>query len=136
MTTISVATKIWMKAVLLFSISIGLTGIIKGEFGMLMFAAMVFIFGFIISLPLLLPVFTLLHISKQLSKYSIPARLAWLIFYLIPLFYFYCVLILTVSGFNGALDLSIYLIFSMTAVLLIAVLNTRKSLNELYTQPK
>jgi len=133
MTSISVAARIWMKAVLLSSISIGLIAVVDGDFGGIIFAAAAFFLGFMITLPLLLPVFAVVNISERLSQYGIPARIAWLIFYLIPLFYFYYELVFTISGFN---EFRNYLIFFMTGVLLIAVLTTRKSLNELYTQSK
>jgi hypothetical protein len=136
MTSISVAARIWMKAVLLFGISIGLIAALEGDFFGLLLAALAFFFGFIVTLPLLLPIFALIDLSKRLSQYSIPARIAWLTFFLILLFYFYYELISKIKGFDEFNSFFSYLIFFTIGVLLVAVLTTRKSLNELYTQSK
>jgi hypothetical protein len=136
MTSISVAARIWLKAVFLFGISIGFIATMTGDIFGLLLAALAFFFGFIIALPLLLPIFALVEISKRLSKYSIPARIAWLTFYLILLFYFYYELFANISGFNEFRSFFAYLIFFTIGVLLVAVLSTRKSLNKLYTQSK
>jgi hypothetical protein len=136
MTSIYVAVRIWMKAVILFCIGIGLVAAMEGDFFGMLLAAMAFFFGFIVTLPLLLPIFALVDLSKRLSPYSIPARIAWLTFFLILLFYFSYVLISKIRGFDVFDNFNINLIFFTTGVLLVAVLTTRRSLNELYTQSK
>ena len=132
MTSIRVAAQIWMKAVLLLGISVGLIAIIEADIFGVLFAALAFFLGFTITVPLLLPIFTLIDISKRLSQYSMQARVAWITFYLIVLFYFYYLMLFKITGFNEFKTFFSHLIFFMSGVLPVAVFTCRKSLYELY----
>jgi hypothetical protein len=135
MTSISVAVKIWAKTVFLFGVFVGFAAMMDGDLFDILLAALAFFFGFIISLPLLLPIFSLVDISKRLLNYNIPARIAWLMFYLVLMFSFFYELVATISdnhliGFDKTF---VQFVFITTGTLLVAVLTTRKSLNKLYT---
>src|SRR4051812_3326083 len=82
MTSISVALRIWAKAVFLFGVLMVFAAVSKGDFWGVLLAGLYFFLGFIVTAPLLLPVFSLVYFSKRLLQYNIPARMAWLIFYL------------------------------------------------------
>jgi hypothetical protein len=119
----------------LFGVFVGFAAIFEGDLLNIFLAALAFVLGFIISLPLLLPIFSLVDLSKRLLHYNIPARIAWLMFYLVLMFSLFYALVAKgfdnrIIGFNKAF---VQFIFITTGILLIAVLTTRKSLNKLYT---
>jgi hypothetical protein len=133
MMSISVAAKIWAKTVVmnafLWGIWSELTGNILQALGSLLFL----LGGFIVTLPLLMFIVPLVNISTRLP-YNIPAKTAWLTFYLIGmiiLFYGLFSLVYSDTFFNSELWAS-QLTVSTIGGLLIAVLTTRKSLNKLY----
>jgi hypothetical protein len=135
MKSIYIAVRIWAKTVFLFGVFVGFAAMLEGDFSDIFIAALAFIFGFIISLPLLLPIFSLVDLSKRLLSYNIPARIAWLTFYLVLVFSIFYVLVASISK-NRIIGLDksfVQFVFITTGILLIAVLTTRKSLNKLYT---
>jgi len=132
MTPVMVAAKIWMRAVLLLGISVGLTAVIEWDFGGMLLAALAFLFEFTIMVPLLPLVLVLINITKRLSQYSIQARLAWLTFYLIVLFYLYYLMVSKVAYIKEFETFFDHLIFFMAGALPLAVYTNRKSLYELY----
>jgi hypothetical protein len=135
MTSFSVAIRIWVKTVFLFGVCVGFAATREeGIFGLL-FAALAFFLGFIITLPLLLPIYSLVDISRRLIHYGIPARLAWLTFYLSLMFFLFYELVSQIAG-NHFIDIGEFFcqwILITMGILLVAVLTTRKSLNILYT---
>ncbi|OQP64888.1 hypothetical protein A3860_19245 [Niastella vici] len=136
MTPIRVAAKIWMKAVLLLGISVGLTAVIALDFFGMLLAALAFFFGFTITVPLLPLILVLINITKRLSQYSIQARLVWLTFYLIVLFYLYYLMVLKITSIKEFETFFNHLIFFMAGVLPVAVFTNRRSLYELYEANK
>jgi len=135
MTPIRVAAKIWMKAVLLLGICVGLTAVIEHDFLGMFLAALAFFFGFTITVPLLPLVSVLINITKRLSQYSMQARLVWLTFYLIILFYLYYLMFSKITGIREFETFFKHLIFFMAGVLPVAVFTNRRSLYELYMNP-
>lgn len=135
MTSFSVAFRIWVKTVFLFGVCVGFAATMEeGIFGLL-FAALAFFLGFIITFPLLLPIYSLVDISRRLIHYGIPARLAWLTIYLSLMFFFFYELVSQIAD-NHFIDIGEFFcqwILITIGILLVAVLTTRKSLNKLYS---
>ncbi|WP_143774050.1 hypothetical protein [Niastella vici] len=125
-----------MKAVLLLGISVGLTAVIALDFFGMLLAALAFFFGFTITVPLLPLILVLINITKRLSQYSIQARLVWLTFYLIVLFYLYYLMVLKITSIKEFETFFNHLIFFMAGVLPVAVFTNRRSLYELYEANK
>jgi hypothetical protein len=137
MTSLSVAVKIWAKTVFLFGVVIGFAAVLEGDLFEMFLVALAFIIGFIITIPLLLPIFSLVDLSKRLVHYGIPARIAWLIFYL-DLMLFLIYELASQIGDNRFVEFNGFFcqaILVTTTILLVAVLSTRRSLNKLYTAP-
>jgi len=132
MKIIPVAAKIWMNAVFLMGISLGLITLIEGDFLGMFLAALAFFFGFTVTIPLLSLVFLLINVTKRLFQYSIPARIAWLTFYLIMLFYFYYLAVLKMIGVAAFETFFNHLVFLTSALVPVAVFICRKSLFEFY----
>lgn len=136
MTSISVAAKIWAKTVSMNAVLWGIWGLLTGNmfhaFGSILFLLV----GFIVTLPLLMIIVPLVNVSTVLP-YGIPAKIAWLTFFLIVLivlFYGLCSIVQTDSFFRSDTWAGQ---FTWTTIggLLIAVITTRRSLNKLYTEP-
>jgi hypothetical protein len=133
MKSLSVAAKILAKTVIvnafLWGVWNALTGDMLKAFGALLFLLV----GFIVMLPLLMFIAPLVNVSTRLP-YSIPAKTAWLTFYLIIMvIVFYGLVSMVISNtFFSSKSWTGQLIGPSIGGLLIAVLTTRKSLNELY----
>jgi hypothetical protein len=136
MTSFSVAVRIWMKTVFLFGVCVGFAAAMEDGIIGLLFGALAFFLGFVITLPLLLPIYSLVDISRRLIHYGIPARLAWLTFYLSLMFFSFYELVSQIAD-NHFIDIGAFFcqwIMITIGILLVAVLTTCKSLNILYTQ--
>lgn len=134
MQSISVAARIWAKTVVLNAVLWGMWGLLTGNmfhaFGSILFL----LGGFIVTLPLLMIIIPLVNISTLLP-YGIPAKVAWLTFYLIGLiilFYGFFSIVQTGSFFKGDTWAGQFT-GTTIAGLLIAVITTRRSLKKLYT---
>jgi hypothetical protein len=133
MSSIGVAVKIWAETVFLNALFCGIWVVFSGEIFDVFMSALFLFGGFIATLPLLLPFFLLIHVSKKVP-YSVRARFSWLIFYLVLIVCVYCWVLSNVDAHNFW-ELHSYkrcLIFCMVASLLIVVFATRKSLYKLY----
>lgn len=136
MTTISVALRIWAKAVFLFGVCMVITAVSNGDFGGIMLAGLCFIVGFIVTLPLLLPIFSLVDLSKRLLQYNIQARMAWLVFYLTLMMVCLSELFFQITD-HRSIELDKFFcqgIFITAGILMVSVRTTRRSLNKLYIQ--
>jgi hypothetical protein len=133
MTSFSVGVKIWAKTVFLNAFLFGITLLFKADI-MGFFIGIILLFGgFIVSMPLLLAVVPLINISTRLP-YRIPARIAWLTFYLIVLIILFFMLLSSLtreSDFSASI-LKLLMWLSILSVL-VAVITTRKSLYKLNT---
>lgn len=136
MTSISVAAKIWAKTVAMNAVLWGIWGLFTGNmfhaFGSILFL----LGGFIVTLPLLMIIVPLVNVSTLLP-YGIPAKIAWLTFYLIVLivlFYGLCSIVQTDSFFKSDTWAGRFT-GTTIAGLLIAVITSHRSLNKLYTEP-
>ena len=125
MISLSVAIRIWVKTVAMNAFLWGIWSVLRGSiweaFGSILF----FLGGFVVTLPLLMFIVPLVNVSTLLD-YSIPAKIAWLTFYLIVM----------IILFYRLIPIGDSLAFQLTGFtiggLLIAVVTTRKSLNKLY----
>ena len=134
MRSISVAIKIWAKTVALNAFLWGIVSLLKGNIWESLGAILFLLLGFIGTLPLLMLIFPLVNVST-LMPYSIPAKTAWLTFYLIGLIILFYGLFSLVKSDTFFKSYSWTGQFMGTSIggLLIAVITSRKSLNKLYT---
>jgi hypothetical protein len=133
MKSLSVAAKIWAKTVVMNAFLWGVWSMLKGNIWEAFWSIAFLIVGFIITLPLLMFIVPLVSVSALLP-YNVPAKTAWLTFYLIEmmiLFYWLCSIVEADSFFKSHLWAGK---FTGTTIggLLIAVVTTRKSLNKFY----
>ncbi|WP_207512232.1 hypothetical protein [Longitalea luteola] len=135
MTSVSIAVKIWAKTLMMSAtlLSIGFT--FAEEFFAVFICMIVLIGGFIVTLPLLMLITPLVKASVWLP-YEVPAKIAWLTFWLallILLLYVWISMLLHGAAFEE--DSLLNLILAATlAGLLFAVITTRKSLKKLYSE--
>lgn len=133
MSTILTSVKIWAKTVFLTGCVIGVMALWNEELEGILISILVLVAGGFITAPLLLFIDPLVKLSVKLP-YSIPARIAWLTFYLVLLiFLFYLLIVIMIEGGLG--DISSVFGFTGLTVgpLIIAVLTTRKSLIKINT---
>jgi hypothetical protein len=134
MLSTSVAARIWAKTVFLNAFFTGMFGLLTGEMINVFVSIVVLIGGFILTLPLLMIITPLVAMSARLP-YNIPAKSAWLTFFLsilIVLFYWLLSNITNGGYLEGRFWIG-QLAGTTIGGLLIAVLTTRRSLNKLYT---
>jgi hypothetical protein len=125
MISLSVAIRIWVKTVAMNAFLWGIWSVIRGNIWEAFGSVLLFLGGFLVTLPLLMIIVPLVDASTLLP-YSIPAKIAWLTFYLIVMIILFYRLIPMVDSW--AFQLTGFTIGG----LLIAVVTTRKSLNKLY----
>jgi hypothetical protein len=125
MSPIPVAVKIWAKTVFINAFFWGVWSVLRGNILDAFGSILILLGGIIVTLPLLMFIVPLVNVSTLLD-YSIPAKIAWLTFYLIVMIILFYRLI--PIGDSLALQLTGFTIGG----LLIAVITTRKSLNKLY----
>jgi hypothetical protein len=139
-TPLSVAVKIWAKTIAMLIIIGSICALCLGVGWGILFVGLALIFGFFITLPLLIGISPLVKWSS-LIPYSKQSRMGWLIFFL---FLFYLLIfigagLLSVGyhdGFFGDFmtkDGAVCML-SIIVVQFIAVRTTRKSLYKLYEQ--
>ncbi len=125
MISLSVAIRIWVKTVALNAFLWGVWNVLRGSIWEALGAILLLLGGFVVTLPLLMFIVPLVNVSTLLD-YSIPAKIAWLAFYLI----------IMIILFYRLIPIGDSLAFQLTGFtiggLLIAVVTTRKSLNKLY----
>jgi hypothetical protein len=135
MLSTSVAARIWAKTVFLNAFFTGMVGLLTGEMVNVFLSIVVLLGGFILTLPLLMLIVPLVTMSARLP-YNIPAKSAWLTFFLsilIVLFYWLLSMVTNDGFFEGRSWIG-RLAGTTIGGLLIAVLTTRRSLNKLYTK--
>jgi len=125
MISLSVAIRIWVKTVALNAFLWGVWSVLRGSIWEALGSILLLLGGFVVALPLLMFIVPLVNVSTLLD-YSIPAKIAWLTFYLIVMIILFYRLI--PMGDSLAFQLTGFTIGG----LLIAVVTTRKSLNKLY----
>jgi hypothetical protein len=125
MISLSVAIRIWVKTVVLNAFLWGVWNVLSGSIWEALGSILLLLGGFVVTLPLLMFIVPLVNVSTLLD-YSIPAKIAWLTFYLI----------IMIILFYRLIPIGDSLAFQLTGFtiggLLIAVVTTRKSLNKLY----
>ena len=125
MISLSVAIRIWVKTVVLNAFLWGVWNVLRGSIWEALGSILLLLGGFVVALPLLMFIVPLVNVSTLLD-YSIPAKIAWLTFYLI----------IMIILFYRLIPIGDSLAFQLTGFtiggLLIAVVTTRKSLNKLY----
>src|SRR5688572_30180206 len=84
MISIPVAAKIWAKTVVMNAFLWGVWHVLRGDIWEAFWSMLFLLAGFIVTLPLLMFIVPLVNASTLLP-YSIPAKTAWLTFYLIGL---------------------------------------------------
>ena len=134
MRSIPVAVKIWVKTVAMNAFLWGVWNLLSGEILVAFGAILFFLGGLIVTLPLLMLIVPLVN-GSTLLPYNIPAKTAWLTFYLIViiiLFYGLCSIVISGTFFTSH-SWAGKLMGTTIGGLLIAVVTTRKSLNKLYT---
>lgn len=134
MQSISVCAKLWWKTVFLNACFFGIAGVFTGDIFRVLSAGILLVSGFICSLPLLALMVPLVNISALLP-YGLPAKIAWIIFYLIiiiVLFYMFFSLVEKGAVFVSN-SYALQLTCTSIAGLLVAVLTTRSSLKKFYT---
>jgi hypothetical protein len=134
MQSISVAARIWAKTIFLNAFFTGVLGLLTGEMINLFVSMIVLFGGFILTLPLLMFIAPLVTMSARLP-YGIPAKSAWLTFFLILLIVLFYWLFsqVTINGYLEGRSWIGQLTGTTIFGLLVAVVTTRKSLNKLYT---
>lgn len=134
MTPVYVAVRLWAKTVALNAVLYGLSGLFTGELWRVPASVLLFIAGFIITLPLLMLITPLVRLSTCLP-YRIPAKIGWLSFsLLLVIIIFYSATSLIVEQNLFIHNSPINTMMGCTiAGLLVAVFTTRKSLIELHT---
>ena|SRR5687768_15028387 len=134
MISIPVAAKIWAKTVIMNAFLWGVWHVLRGDIREAFWSMLFLLAGFIVTLPLLIFIVPLVNVSTLLP-YSIPAKKAWLTFYLIVMIILFYGLFSIVESdtFFESHSLSSQLMGTTIGGLLIAVLTTRRSLNKLYT---
>ena len=134
MTTISASIHIWVKTVLI-NFGLILTGALVTLKGFDVLWAFAFLFiGTIATIPLLLFINPVVVLSKKVTQYSVPARIASLTFHLmlmVLLFFLLASLFTTETIFVKNSVLAHHMAGTMVS-LMISVYITRKSLKELY----
>jgi hypothetical protein len=134
MTTISASIHIWVKT-LIINFLLMVLGAVVALKGFDILAAFVFFFiGIIATVPLLLFINPVVVLSKKFTQYGIPARIAWLTFYLmvmVLLFYLLFSSFTTEKVFRKNSELAGQMAVTMVSLVLSVYIN-RKSLKELY----
>ena len=134
MTPLYVAVRLWAKTVALNGVLYGLSGLFTGELWRVPASILLFIAGFIVTLPLLMLITPLVRLSTWLP-YSNSAKIGWLSFsLLLVIIIFYSATSLIVEQNLFIHNSPINTMMSCTiGGLLVAVFTTRKSLIELHT---
>jgi hypothetical protein len=135
MTPLSVTARIWAKTVLLNVFFWGMGALYNGDIFDMLGSAVLFIGGIVATPPMIMLMLPLVKISEELP-YGIPARIAWLTFYLILLIVlFYTALSLIENNVvYKSNSFTARLMGTALASLFVSVITTRSSLNKLYTQ--
>ena len=134
MKSLSVSAEIWAKTVGMNAFLWGIGGMLTGDlfhaFGSILFL----LGGFILTLPLLMVIVPLVNVSAWIP-YGVPAKMAWLTFYLIILIILFFMVFSKIESdtFYKSHSWASQLMGTSIGGLFVAVLSSRRSLSKLYT---